>query len=77
MLYITQEISLVFIVSFNVIALLGILLVCALTAIILTFGIEYMTREAFAGAVISNLMAFSASIICFIVADAVGLIFIC
>lgn len=61
------------IITFDLLSLIGIILITFLTSIVITFGIEYMTREAFAYNVISTLMLFSSSIVCFIVSYSFGL----
>jgi len=73
---ISQDIQLTLLMSFDIVRLLGVGLIVVLTFIVLTFGIEYMTREAFAYHVISNLILFSACICCFIFANSIGLLFI-
>jgi len=75
-IFITQDIQIVFLFNFGLVNLLGITVVVILTFLVLTFGIEYMTREAFAYQVITNLILFSASIICFIVTDSIAVLFI-
>ena len=62
-IFITDDNTIYCVVHLDLLSLTGVLVVLALTAIALTFGIEYMSREAFAYNVIVILTAFSASIV--------------
>nr|Q5DUY0.1 RecName: Full=NADH-ubiquinone oxidoreductase chain 5; AltName: Full=NADH dehydrogenase subunit 5 [Nyctotherus ovalis]CAI38858.1 NADH dehydrogenase subunit 5 [Nyctotherus ovalis] len=75
-LALSNEVIFTNIITFDILSILGVLLVATLTAIILTFGVEYMLREAFAYNVLATLVLFSASIICFIVSYSFGLMII-
>ena len=59
----SDDVILVAAVRLDMLALIGAAVVLLLTAICMTFGIEYMTREAFAYNVLVTLVAFSASIV--------------
>lgn len=72
-LYLSDNFHFDNIITFDLLSLVGVMLVTFLTAVVLTFGIEYMTREAFANNVISTLILFSSSITCFIVSYSFGL----
>jgi hypothetical protein len=50
-------------INLDFLATIGVITVLILTGIVLTFGIEYLSREAFAYNVIVILGAFSSSIV--------------
>lgn len=60
----------------DILTIVGTLLIVALTGLVLTFGVEYMTREAMLTNVLNNLILFSGSILCFLLAYSFGLILI-
>lgn len=60
---ISDDLSICCTVHLDLLAMLGVTVVAILTMIALTFGAEYMAREAFAYNVIVILCAFSASIV--------------
>lgn len=72
-LQISDDFSICCDLQMDMLALLGACVVIFLTMIALTFGAEYMAREAFAYNVIIILCAFSASIVWFILSYDLGL----
>lgn len=72
-LYLAEDFVMINCVTFDLLSILGTMVVGLLTLIVLTFGVEYMLREALAYNVIATLMLFSANIVWFIVSFSFGL----
>ncbi len=62
-LIISDDFSIACVITLDILSVLGAALVIFLTMVALTFGSEYMSREAFAYNVIVILVAFSSSIV--------------
>jgi len=75
-LFLKEEMSISCIINLDMLSLIGSAIVLTLTAIAMTFGIEYMSREAFGYNVLSTLCMFSASIVWFMLSYDLGLMII-
>jgi NADH:ubiquinone oxidoreductase subunit 5 (subunit L)/multisubunit Na+/H+ antiporter MnhA subunit len=62
-LFFFEDLCLNCLIKFDILSILGCILVLILTFITLFFGVEYMTREAFIYNVLSLISVFSASIL--------------
>lgn len=66
-----------FVVNFDCLTGIMIILVCFLTLVALVFGMEYLSREAFIYNVLTNLYMFAVSIILFFVMYTFSALIIC
>lgn len=62
-IFLKDDLTICCLINLDLLANVCILIVLVLTAIALTFGIEYMSREAFGYNVLATLCMFSASIV--------------